>query len=93
MFVETSTKPRGFAKSNRVIDQACQIVSCKKTGLWRPSGAEDQIQIKALTQENQAIEEAKANKVVFKPETLPSEDAPKQLLATSRYLVFKLHRK
>jgi len=48
---------------------------------------------KATNHDNQATKEAKANNVVFKPEILPGGDAPKQLLATSRYLVFKRHRK
>lgn len=45
----------------------------------------------ALDEENQAIETAKKNKQPYQPEVLSNGDTLKQLLARSRYLLFK-HR-
>lgn len=46
----------------------------------------------ALEQENQAIEQARKQQVVYVPQVLPNGDSPKQLLARSRYLLFKQPR-
>lgn len=43
----------------------------------------------ALDQENDAIEKAKMYKQIFIPEVLPNGDTLKQLLARSRYLLYK----
>jgi transposase len=43
----------------------------------------------ALDEENLAIETAKKNKQSYQPEVLPNGDTLKQLLARSRYLLFK----
>lgn len=42
-----------------------------------------------LDKENKAIEQAKLNKVKYEPEILENGDTPKQLLARSRYIIFK----
>lgn len=42
-----------------------------------------------LDKENKAIEQAKLNKIKFEPEILENGDTPKQLLARSRYIIFK----
>jgi transposase len=46
----------------------------------------------ALEQENQAIEQARKQQVVYIPQVLPNGDSLKQLLARSRYLLFKQPR-
>lgn len=43
----------------------------------------------ALEQENQAIEQARKQQEVYIAQVLPNGDSPKQLLARSRYLLFK----
>jgi len=43
----------------------------------------------ALDKENAAIETAKKNKQSYQPEIFPNGDTLKQLLARSRYLLFK----
>ncbi|MGV3509030.1 MAG: ISAon1 family transposase [Sphingobacteriaceae bacterium] len=43
----------------------------------------------AIDAENQALEDAKASKVVYTPEVLSNGDTLKQLLARSRYLLYK----
>ncbi len=43
----------------------------------------------ALEAENEAIDRAKRNKTGYQPEVLPNGDTLKQLLARSRYLLFK----
>lgn len=43
----------------------------------------------ALDYENEAIEKAKTNKIVYIPEVLSNGDTLKQLLARSRYLLYK----
>jgi transposase len=57
------------------------------------TGALQEIRIKyrweALDAENQAIEDAKTSKVVYTPEILSNGDTLKQLLARSRYLLYK----
>jgi transposase len=47
----------------------------------------------ALDEENKAIEAAKKDKKSYQPEVLPNGDTLKQLLARSRYLLFKHHAK
>lgn len=47
----------------------------------------------ALDQENKLIAEAKEQKVTYIPEVLSNGDTLKQLLARSRYLLFKHHSK
>jgi transposase len=47
----------------------------------------------ALDAENEAIKQAKRNKTVFRGEVLSNGDTLKQLLARSRYLLFKHHSK
>jgi transposase len=47
----------------------------------------------ALDQENRDIATAKKEKVTFRAEVLPNGDTLKQLLARSRYLLFKHHSK
>ena len=46
----------------------------------------------ALEQENLAYEQARKLQQVYHPEVLPNGDTLKQLLARSRYLLFKHHR-
>lgn len=43
----------------------------------------------AIEEENQQIQQAKEQNKVYKPEELSNGDTPKQLLARSRYLLFK----
>jgi transposase len=43
----------------------------------------------ALDQENEAIASAKKNKISYQPQVLSNGDTLKQLLARSRYLLFK----
>jgi transposase len=43
----------------------------------------------ALDQENDAIEQAKAAQAEYRPEILPNGDTVKQLLARSRYALYK----
>jgi transposase len=43
----------------------------------------------ALDLENDAIEQAKVNQTAYQPETLPNGDTVKQLLARSRYALYK----
>ena len=47
----------------------------------------------ALDQENRLMAEAKQQKTAYIPEVLPNGDTLKQLLARSRYLLFKHHSK
>ena len=47
----------------------------------------------ALDAENEAIKQAKRNKTIFRGEVLSNGDTLKQLLARSRYLLFKHHSK
>jgi len=46
----------------------------------------------ALERENEAAEQARKQKVEYLPEILPNGDTEKQLLARSRYLLFKHNR-
>jgi transposase len=46
----------------------------------------------ALEEENQAIEQARKQQVTYIAQVLPNGDSPKQLLARSRYLLFKQPR-
>jgi transposase len=46
----------------------------------------------ALERENEAVEQARKQKIDYLPEILPNGDTEKQLLARSRYLLFKHSR-
>jgi len=58
-----------------------------------PSEALQEMRIKyrwqAIEKENQLIQQAKENFQVYRPKILPNGDTEKQLLARSRYLLFK----
>ncbi len=80
---------RCFVNAHRVIDRFHvqklaydAVQECRIKYRW-----------KALDAENEAISQAKKNKVVFQPEILSNGDTLKQLLARSRYLLFKHHGK
>lgn len=80
---------RCFANAHRVIDRfhvqklACDAVQeCRIKYRWE-----------ALEAENKAIALAKKTKERYCPEILPNGDTLKQLLARSRYLLFKHHSK
>lgn len=47
----------------------------------------------ALDQENAALASAKQEKRSYEPEILSNRDTPKQLLASSKYLLCKYHSK
>lgn len=47
----------------------------------------------AIDQENQAIEEARSNKITYQSQELSNGDTLKQLLARSRYLLYKSEHK
>lgn len=79
---------RCFPNANRVIDrfhvQQLAFDAVQETRIhyrWQ-----------ALEQENQAIELARQQKAIYQPEVLPNGDTVKQLLARSRYLLFKHSR-
>jgi transposase len=76
---------RCFVKAHRVIDR----FHVQKLAY----DAVQEIRIKyrweALDQENEAIKIAKESGVAYQPEVLENEDTLKQLLARSRYLLFK----
>jgi transposase len=61
------------------------------------TGALQEIRIKhrwqAIDQENQAIQEARNNKITYQPQELSNGDTLKQLLARSRYLLYKSQHK
>ena len=74
-----------FREAKRVIDRFhVQRLACD---------AVQEIRIKyrwqALDEENEQIKNARAAKADFSPEVLENGDTPKQLLARSRYLLFK----
>lgn len=80
-----STIKRCFPNAHRVIDRfhVQQLAF----------DAVQEIRIKyrweAIEQENDAYEKAKLMKITFEPERLYNGDTPKQLLARSRYILFK----
>ena len=70
---------RCFSNASRVIDRFhVQKLAYDVKYRWE-----------ALDAENQAIETAKKNKQSYQPEVFPNGDTLKQLLARSRYLLFK----
>lgn len=80
---------RSFPKAHRVIDR----FHVQKLAFDAVQELRIKYRWEALDQENEAIEKAKTNKVAFIAEILPNGDTLKQLLARSRYLLFKHHRK
>lgn len=80
---------RCFSKADRVIDRFHvqklaydAVQECRIKYRWQ-----------ALDQENEAISQAKKTKTTFVTEVLSNGDTLKQLLARSRYLLFKHHSK
>jgi transposase len=80
---------RCFTNAHRVIDRFHvqklaydAVQECRIKYRWE-----------ALDAENEAIKQAKRNKTVFRGEVLSNGDTLKQLLARSRYLLFKHHSK
>jgi len=80
---------RCFTNSHRVIDRFHvqkfaydAVQECRIKYRWE-----------ALDAENEAIKQAKRNKTIFRGEVLSNGDTLKQLLARSRYLLFKHHSK
>jgi transposase len=47
---------------------------------------------KAIDQENEALEETKTSKEKYKPVLLTNDDTVKQLLARSRYFLYKTNQ-
>ena len=86
---------RCFVKADKVIDQASPTASMFRIGppTRLAYDAVQEIRIKyrweALDQENEAIKTAKAAGKPYEPELLENGDTLKQLLARSRYLLFK----
>lgn len=80
---------RCFCNAHRVIDRFHvqklaydAVQECRIKYRWE-----------ALDAENEAIKHAKKNKTIFRGEVLSNGDTLKQLLARSRYLLFKHHNK
>lgn len=80
---------RCFTNAHRVIDRFHvqklaydAVQECRIKYRWE-----------ALDVENEAIKQAKRNKTIFRGEVLSNGDTLKQLLARSRYLLFKHHSK
>ena len=80
---------RCFTNAHRVIDRFHvqklaydAVQECRIKYRWE-----------ALDAENEAINQAKRNKTIFRGEVLSNGDTLKQLLARSRYLLFKHHSK
>jgi transposase len=80
---------RCFTNAHRVIDRFHvqklaydAVQECRIKYRWE-----------ALNAENEAISQAKKNKTIFRAEVLSNGDTLKQLLARSRYLLFKHHSK
>lgn len=80
---------RCFTNAHRVIDRFHvqklaydAVQECRIKYRWE-----------ALDAENDAIKQAKRNKTIFRGEVLSNGDTLKQLLARSRYLLFKHHSK
>lgn len=78
---------RCFAKAHRVIDR----FHVQKLAYEAVQEIRIKYRWEALDQENEAISAAKEIGVSFEPEILENGDTVKQLLARSRYLLFK-HR-
>jgi transposase len=80
---------RSFPKANRVIDR----FHVQKLAFDALQELRIKYRWQALDQETEAIARAKSNKEVYEPEILSNGDTLKQLLARSRYLLFKHHSK
>jgi len=80
---------RCFANASRVIDR----FHVQKLAYDAVQEVRGKYRWQALDQENQAIETAKKNKQSYQPEVFVNGDTLKQLLAHSRYLLFKHHSK
>ena len=76
---------RCFSNASRVIDR----FHVQKLAYDAVQEARVKYRWEALDAENQAIETAKKNKQSYQPEVFPNGDTLKQLLARSRYLLFK----
>lgn len=80
---------RCFVNAHRVIDR----FHVQKLAFDAVQEVRIKYRWEALDAENEAIEKAKVNKTHYQPEILPNGDTLKQLLARSRYLLFKHHVK
>lgn len=80
---------RCFTNAHRVIDR----FHVQKLAYDAVQEARIKYRWEALDRENEAIDSAKKNKVSYQPEILANGDTLKQLLARSRYLLFKHHIK
>jgi len=80
---------RCFVNAHRVIDR----FHVQKLAYDAVQEARIKYRWEALDRENEAIAAAKKNKVSYQPEVLCIGDTLKQLLARSRYLLFKHHNK
>jgi transposase len=80
---------RCFVNAHRVIDR----FHVQKLAYDAVQEARIKYRWEALDQENEAIASAKKNKVSYQAEVLSNGDTLKQLLARSRYLLFKHHIK
>ncbi len=80
---------RCFTNAHRVIDR----FHVQKLAYDAVQEARIKYRWEALDQENEAIASAKKNKVSYQAEVLSNGDTLKQLLARSRYLLFKHHIK
>jgi transposase len=76
---------RCFSNASRVIDR----FHVQKLAYDAVQEARIKYRWEALDAENQAQEAAKKNKQSYQPEVFPNGDTLKQLLARSRYLLFK----
>jgi len=76
---------RCFSNASRVIDR----FHVQKLAYDAVQEARIKYRWEALDAENEAIEAAKKNKQSYQPEVLANGDTLKQLLARSRYLLFK----
>ena len=80
---------RCFGNASRVIDR----FHVQKLAYDAVQEARIKYRWEALDAENQAYESAKKNKQNYQPEVFSNGDTLKQLLARSRYLLFKHHTK
>lgn len=78
---------RCFSNAQRVIDR----FHVQKLAYDAVQEARIKYRWEALDQENQAVEAARKNKQSYQPEVFSNGDTLKQLLARSRYLLFKHH--
>jgi len=80
---------RCFSNAHRVIDR----FHVQKLAYDAVQEVRIKYRWEAIDMENEAIEAAKRNKMAYHPEILSNGDTLKQLLARSRYLLFKQHSK